>query len=125
MTRVEIFAIIGYRKARKEVIKMRRINKYKPLYNVAAENLKTARNNAIRAAKEAGIEIDGSSVWEDCFFGETKEAFEKAREEFNFYRELYWEAEERLSEERQNARKRFENAHPEIVAERNRRKSLG
>lgn len=98
------------------------------MYNLALARYNETRHAAYKAVVEAKhypvIDSDGYPDWEACYFGSTAVAYFDAKAAFEKARHAYYLEVEKKREERKAAHKAFEEANPEIVAERKRKANL-
>ena len=98
------------------------------MYNLTLVRYNEARNAAYEAVVKAKhypvIDSDGYPDWEACYFGDTAAAYFDAQAELERVRTALRLENEQKCEERKAARKAFEEANPDIVAERKRKANL-
>ena len=93
------------------------MNRYENQYNEASNAMMKAWDTAVQAVKGAGhftaVAEDGIPAWTECFFGETRKAYEEAAAKYREIRDLYLAEEAALKKQ---AKAAWEAAHPEEAA---------
>ena len=101
------------------------MNRYENQYNEASNAMMKAWDTAVQAVKGAGhftaVAEDGIPAWTECFFGETRKAYEEAAAKYREIRDLYLAEEAALKKQ---AKAAWEAAHPEEAEAKKRQASL-